>query len=145
ISYRKLQMQEITERLIKHFKNKEYAVASEKKNYTIHIKDPFHPMDSIQAPLTSGIPKNCSAKLRKPSQFSYSNDMQFNETETSHIDEINQECANYDSLEDLSLSEISINNIENTSRFAEPHSIQNDATFTTKRSLEELFLEKEYA
>ncbi|CAG8664811.1 12325_t:CDS:2, partial [Cetraspora pellucida] len=137
------------------------AVQAVKVN--ISYDDPTY---SIQALLTNGITKNCNAKLHKPSQFSYSNNVQFNETETSYIDEINQECANYDSLEDLLLSEILINNIENTSKFAELYSIyrhnttkiqnkhrshtqiisnneqENDVTFTTKKLLEELFLEK---
>ncbi|CAG8759411.1 22838_t:CDS:2, partial [Gigaspora rosea] len=161
----KLQIQEIKERLVKHFKNKEYAVAPEKKNYIIHrdtsdkvyqeilrlysrlgnnifflmerktiVKDPFCPMDSIQVPLTSGAPKNCGAKLHQ-----------------SHTNEVNQEYTNDNNLENLTLSEISINNIGNE----ESHSIQdailqesetkNETATATKRSLEELFLEKECA
>ncbi|CAG8755138.1 16231_t:CDS:2, partial [Cetraspora pellucida] len=207
VLYGKIYIQEIKERLVKHFKNKERTVAPEKKNYIIHnsykriiiAKDPFHPIDNKPILITSGAPKNNGTKLRKNSQIFYSNNIQFNKTENTYINKVNQEhnsfdnsilfevpidfneqehnsfdeflidCNNqeYNSFDNSILSEVPIDYNESASRFVNPHSIcrrnttrtrnkrqnssqtpnnkqRNDATFTIKKSLEELFLEKEY-
>ncbi|KAF0450147.1 9-o-acetyl-n-acetylneuraminate esterase [Gigaspora margarita] len=183
----KLQMQEIKEKLVQHFKDKENVVAPEKKNYIIHrgtsdevyqeilrlyysidndiffpierktiANDPFHPMDSIQIPSTSGAPKNNRAKFRKPSHFS--SNMQIENSQECY----NENFSDSTITEITEISEIPISDIENV----DPHSIrrrnttrvrnkrrthsqaihsnrqENDTAFTTKRSLEELFLEK---
>ncbi|CAG8676879.1 3431_t:CDS:2, partial [Cetraspora pellucida] len=164
----------------------------------IIAKDPFRLIDDKPIPVTSGAPKNNGAKLRKNSQIFHSNDIQFNETENTHINEVNQEHNSFDnsilsevpidfneqehnsfdeflidcndqeynSFDNSILSEVPIDYNESASRFVDPHSIRrrnttrtrnkhrnssqtpnneqrNDATSTIKRSLEELFLEKE--
>ncbi|RIB02447.1 hypothetical protein C2G38_2227816 [Gigaspora rosea] len=160
----KLQMQEIKEKLVQYFKDKENVVVPEKKNYIIHrgtkrktiANDPFCPIDSIQIPSTSRAPKNNGAKFRKPSQFS--SNMQIENSQEYY----NENFSDLTITEITEISEIPISDIENV----DPHSIrrrnttrvrnkcqthsqaiysnrqENDTAFTTKRSLEELFLEK---